>query len=48
MDYLQAALLVAEEEVIEARASASAARVRAYGKFSTTVNSYYWVFVLGL
>ena len=40
VDYLQVAFQVAEEEVTEARALATAARVRAYGEFLVSPNSY--------
>ena len=44
LDYLPAAPLVEEEEVAKARASATASWLRAYGRSSTAVNSYYLVF----
>ena len=40
MDYLQVALLVAEEEVTEAQALATTALVQAYGEFPIFANSY--------
>lgn len=46
LEGLQAAFLVAEEEVAKARASAAAAQVRAGGEFSTMANSCFQVFVL--
>ena len=44
---LQVALSVMEEEVVEAQGSATVARVRASGVFSTITNSCCQVFVLG-
>ena len=40
VDYLQATLQVAEEEVAEARALAITALVQEYGKFLVNLNSY--------
>ena len=40
MDYLQEALQVAKEQVAEVWALATAARVRAYGEFLISSNSY--------
>ena len=40
VDYLLVALQVAEEEVTEERALATATRVRAYGEFPIITNSY--------
>ena len=45
MDYLQATLQVAEEEVAEAWALAITALVQEYGKFLVNLNSYCQVFV---
>jgi hypothetical protein len=46
VDYLQAALQVAKEAVVEAQAVATATHVWAYGEFPIATNSYYQIFVL--